>query len=112
MFYEPDKRNHGLPHNPFKALVVPRPIGWISAIDHSGRINLAPYSFFNLVASDPPCVMFAASSRLDGTLKDSQDFAEKGGEFVVNIASFDQREELIATSYPYAPGQNEFIETG
>ena len=62
MFYEPAKRNHGLKFNPFKALVVPRPIGWISSVDPEGRPNLAPYSQFNIAATEPPCVMFASSS--------------------------------------------------
>ena len=66
MFYQPDKRYHGLPRDPFKALVVPRPIGWISSVDPQGRPNLAPYSYFNGVSSDPPCVMFAPSMRSRG----------------------------------------------
>ena len=69
MFYQP-QNGHGLPHNPFNALIVPRPIGWISTRDSSGRDNLAPYSFFNGVAYSPPQVMFAttsAKSDRDGT---------------------------------------------
>ena len=72
MFYEPDKRNHGLRYNPFKALVVPRPIGWISSVDTDGIPNLAPYSMFNAVADDPPCVMFASSTKIGGAPKDSK----------------------------------------
>nr|NIS42057.1 flavin reductase family protein [Desulfuromonadales bacterium] len=59
MFYE-TKDHHGLAHNPFKSLVVPRPIGWISSRDAEGRVNLAPFSYFNAVADDPPTVMFSA----------------------------------------------------
>lgn len=108
MFYEPDKRNHGLPFNPFKALVVPRPIGWISTVDATGRANLAPFSFFNIVANEPPCVMFATSRRADGRLKDSQALAEESGEFVVNLAAYHQRQEMNQTSFPYEAGENEF----
>jgi flavin reductase (DIM6/NTAB) family NADH-FMN oxidoreductase RutF len=58
MFYKTSEP-HGLPHNPFKSCVAPRPIAWVSSIDPSGVVNLAPYSFFNAVASDPPMVMIS-----------------------------------------------------
>ena len=74
MFYEPRKRNHGLPHDPFKAIVAPRPIGWISSISAKGEINLAPYSFFNAVSADPPLVMFASEGR-----KTSSSLPKKAG---------------------------------
>ncbi|NRB35030.1 MAG: flavin reductase family protein, partial [Rhodobacteraceae bacterium] len=61
MFYRPEN-GHGLPHNPFNAIISPRPIGWISTLDHDGVLNLAPYSFFNAVAYVPPQVMFASTS--------------------------------------------------
>ncbi len=61
MFYDPRKDDHGLPHNPLNALVIPRPIGWISSLSHEGVVNLAPYSFFNLLSYKPPYVMFASS---------------------------------------------------
>jgi flavin reductase (DIM6/NTAB) family NADH-FMN oxidoreductase RutF len=118
MFYEPDKRNHGLPHDPFKALIVPRPIGWISSLDRDGTPNLAPYSFFNGVSSDPPCVMFAPSVRPAGrasgerALKDSHRNAEHSGEFVVNLASFAQREAMNASSAGLPAGENEFLAAG
>jgi flavin reductase (DIM6/NTAB) family NADH-FMN oxidoreductase RutF len=113
MFYEPDKRNHGLPRDPFKALVVPRPIGWISTIDPEGRPNLAPYSYFNGVASDPPCVMFAPSLRTpERTHKDSHHNAERTGEFVVNLATFAQREAMNASSASLPAGVNEFVAAG
>ena len=60
MFYATDKPDHGLPHDPFKAIVAPRPIGWITTISKSGAINLAPYSYFNGVHSKPPVVMFGS----------------------------------------------------
>ncbi len=112
MFYEPDKRNHGLKHNPFKALIVPRPIGWISSVDAEGRPNLAPYSMFNAVASDPPCVMFASSTRDDGTPKDSCHGAEASGEFVVNMATYELRDAMNRTSATLPRGANEFDAAG
>ena len=113
MFYEPDKKNHCLPRDPFKSLVVPRPIGWISTLDEDGRPNLAPYSFFNAVASDPPCVMFAAGLRPEAVaFKDSQANAEKTGEFVVNMATYDLREQMNISSAGLPAGQNEFEAAG
>ncbi|MDX1527916.1 MAG: flavin reductase, partial [Gammaproteobacteria bacterium] len=86
MFYE-TRNHHGLKRDPFKSLVVPRPIGWISSQDADGRVNLAPYSFFNAVASNPPIVMFSANGvHYEGGLKDSAKNAEETGEFVCNLA--------------------------
>jgi flavin reductase (DIM6/NTAB) family NADH-FMN oxidoreductase RutF len=81
MFYEP-KNGHGLPHDPFKAIVAPRPIGWISTVDSEGRHNLAPYSFFNAISSSPPMVCFSSEGR-----KDSVRNAKATGEFVCNLAT-------------------------
>ena len=87
MYYRTDEA-HGLRHDPFNAIVVPRPIGWISTLDAVGRANLAPYSFFNAVAYRPPQVMFAATSNhAFGGLKDSVKNAHETGEFVVNLRS-------------------------
>ncbi|WP_022727139.1 flavin reductase family protein [Fodinicurvata sediminis] len=100
MFYEAGQHKEaGFPHDPFKALVVPRPIGWISTLNDSGGVNLAPYSFFNAVASSPPIVFFAPNgkSRQSG-VKDSQDNAERTGEFVVNLATWDLKEAMNQTS--------------
>ena len=108
MFYEPDKRNYGLKYNPFKALVVPRPIGWISSIDANGTPNLAPYSMFNAVAGDPPCVMFASSTKSNGVSKDSRHCAETTGEFVVNLATYAAREPINRTSESLPLGTSEF----
>jgi hypothetical protein len=66
MYYEPGKTPHGLPHDPFKSCVVPRPIGWISTVDAQGRHNLAPYSQFQNVTFDPPIVMFSANQSTQG----------------------------------------------
>jgi len=87
MFYRPGEP-HGLPHNPFNALVVPRPIGWISSMDAAGLVNLAPYSFFNAVAYFPPQVIFSGTgAHAAGGLKDSVKNIEETGEFVCNLAT-------------------------
>ena len=93
MFYDTRSNAHGLRHDPFKALVAPRPIGWISTLRPDGTVNLAPYSFFNAVAEDPPYVMFSASAG-----KDSQRNAEASGEFVCSLATYPLREAMNVTS--------------
>jgi flavin reductase (DIM6/NTAB) family NADH-FMN oxidoreductase RutF len=107
VFYEPQKNDHGLPYTPFAALVVPRPIGWITTLTSEGVVNLAPYSYFNAVSSRPPAVMFASTTR-----KDSQWNAERTGEFVVNLATFDLRNEMGGTSEPMPPHVSEPYEVG
>jgi flavin reductase (DIM6/NTAB) family NADH-FMN oxidoreductase RutF len=107
MFYEPAKRDHGLPHDPFKAIVAPRPIGWISSVDRAGAVNLAPYSFFNAVSDHPHMVAFSSAGP-----KDALAFTEETGEFVCSIASWDQREAMNQTSAPYARGVSEFEKAG
>jgi len=104
MFYEPDKNNHGLPHDPFKSIVVPRPIGWISSLDREGRVNLAPFSQFNNLGYDPPYVMFAAANfpRLPRP-KDSVTNVIETGEFVVNMATYELREAVNMTSSAVDP---------
>jgi len=102
MFYETAKNDHGLPYNPFKAIVAPRPIGWISAMSAKGEINLAPYSFFNGLTDHPPTVMFASEGR-----KDSVVFVEETKEFVCNLATWDLRDQMNETSAPFARGVNE-----
>lgn len=105
MFYRPED-GHGLPHNPFNAIVSPRPIGWISTRGGEGD-NLAPYSFFNAVAYVPPQVMFASTGR-----KDSLSNIEKTGVFAVNIVEFAAREAMNATSTAAPPGTDEFALAG
>lgn len=102
MFYEPAK-GHGLSHDPFKAIVAPRPIGWISSIGRDGHVNLAPYSFFNAISSNPHLVMFSSEGR-----KDSATFAGETGEFVVNLASRNLAEQLNASSVNAPRGVSEF----
>ena len=99
MFYEPDKDDHGLPYNPYKSIVVPRPIGWISTLSRDGVVNLAPYSQFNNLAYDPPYVMFSANSFPGtGQRKDSVKNAADTGEFVVSMATYELREAINITS--------------
>ena len=108
MFYE-TKDPHGLKHNPFKSLVVPRPIGWISSRDGDGRVNLAPFSYFNAVADNPPTVMFSAGGKhLEGGHKDTPLNVEATGEFVFNLATWDLREEMNRTSAAIGPDADEF----
>ncbi len=101
-FYEPSK-GHGLPHNPFKAIVAPRPIGWISSIDLQGRVNLAPYSFFNAFAETPPVIGFCTS----GERKDSVNNIDATGEFVANFVGAELAQEMNITSASLAPGEDE-----
>ncbi|WP_306146248.1 flavin reductase family protein [Roseibium sp. MMSF_3412] len=103
MFYETAKNDHGLPHNPFKAIVSPRPIGWISSLDADGRTNLAPYSFFNAVGDRPPIVMFSSSG-----YKDSAANVDATGEFVCNMASWDLKDEMNVSSAPVSGDTSEF----
>ena len=99
MFYRP-KDGHGLPHNPFNAIVTPRPIGWISTRDSEGRDNLAPYSFFNAVAYVPPQVMFASTGTKDDrdSTKDSVSAIRETGVFCVNIVSRALQDAMNASS--------------
>ncbi|MBH66787.1 MAG: flavin reductase [Rhodospirillaceae bacterium] len=114
MFYKPGShKEKGFRHDPFKAFVSPRPIGWISTINASGQSNLAPYSFFNAVCADPPCVIFGSGGRTDGSgKKDSQINAETTGEFVCSIVSQNQREAMNQTSIHLPYGENEMPSAG
>jgi flavin reductase (DIM6/NTAB) family NADH-FMN oxidoreductase RutF len=107
MFYDAGRNDHGLRHDPFKALVVPRPIGWISSVSREGILNLAPYSFFNAVSTDPHIVAFASYGR-----KDSLVNAEEQGEFVCNLATFDQRDGVNISSATVGPEVDEFALAG
>ena len=109
MFYRPAD-GHGLPHNPFNAIVTPRPIGWISTRGHDGTENLAPYSFFNAIAYVPPQVMFASTGakpdRAQG--KDSLDNLRETGVFCINIVEYAMRDAMNATSGGYGREVDEF----
>lgn len=106
MFYEPSK-GHGLPHDPFKALVSPRPIGWISTQAKDGSLNLAPYSFFNALGTNPHLVMFCSEGA-----KDSYTNALETGDFVANLVSSDLIEQMNASSVDAPHGVSEFDYAG
>jgi len=109
MFYAVDRPDPRLSPNPFKACVVPRPIGWISSLDAAGKRNLAPFSFFNAINEEPPMVMFCAGGRhVDGGEKDSVKNARETGEFVVNLATWDLREAMNASSAEVPRSVDEF----
>ena len=98
MYYEPGKTAHGLPYDPFKSCVVPRPIGWISTTSAEGVDNLAPYSQFQNLGFNPPMVMFSANQDARGQRKHSVVNAETTGEFVWNMATWAQRDAVNKTS--------------
>jgi flavin reductase (DIM6/NTAB) family NADH-FMN oxidoreductase RutF len=105
-FYEP-RLGHGLPHDPFNAIVAPRPIGWISSIDAQGRCNLAPYSFFNALNYTPPIVGFSSVGA-----KDSLRNVQQTGEFAWNLATRPLAESMNRTSASVPPGVDEFVLAG
>lgn len=113
MFYRPAD-GHPLPHNPFNAIVTPRPIGWISTQDADGVPNLAPYSFFNGVAYVPPQVMFASTGVKDDqdNTKDSVANIRATGVFCVNIVEAAARDAMNASSATYPKGTDEFAKAG
>jgi len=108
MYYDPDKNDHGLPHDPYKSCVVPRPIGWISTISPDGVHNLAPYSQFQNLSYDPPYVMFAANQNTQGKRKDTVVNVEQTGEFVYNMATYDLREAVNRSAAEVPPEVDEF----
>jgi flavin reductase (DIM6/NTAB) family NADH-FMN oxidoreductase RutF len=113
MFYRPED-GHGLPHNPFNAVITPRPIGWISTRGADGSENLAPYSFFNAVAYVPPQVMFASTSaKTDrGDTKDSVANIRETGVFCVNVVEYAMRDVMNLTSGPWPREVDEFDKAG
>ena len=115
MYYRPNIDNHGLPHNPFKAIIAPRPIGWISTMNsETGCANLAPYSFFNGIQDEPPMVMFSASGPKAGSdeIKDSITNIKNSNEFCVNIVSDALKDAMNITSAHYPHGTDEFEQAG
>lgn len=113
MFYQPEN-GHGLPHDPFSAIVSPRPIGWISTRGKNGRNNLAPYSYFNAVANVPPQVMFASTSNKDDRQfgKDTLANVDETGVFCVNIVGYDLRDAMNISSGGYGADVDEFEVAG
>lgn len=103
MHYTPDKIDHGFKHDPLKAIVAPRPIGWISTLSKSGIANIAPYSFFNAIASSPDMVCFSS-----GGMKDSAQNIKDTGEFVCNYVSQTLTQKMVHTSIDAPHGVSEF----
>jgi flavin reductase (DIM6/NTAB) family NADH-FMN oxidoreductase RutF len=115
MFYEPSADPQALPLaiDPFKSLVVPRPIGWVTSLSADGIVNLAPFSFFNSVGDSPPCVAFAPQgSKPDRPIKDTLANVEATGEFVCNLATYALREKMNLTSARLPAGVDEMQATG
>lgn len=102
MFYDP-REGHGLPHDPFKAILAPRPIGWISTRREDGAVNLAPYSFFNAISSNPHLVLFSSEGA-----KDSATIARESGEFCANLVGRALAEKMNETAIDAPRGVNEF----
>jgi flavin reductase (DIM6/NTAB) family NADH-FMN oxidoreductase RutF len=108
MYYEPGRTQHGLPFNPFKACIVPRPIGWISTTSQQGIDNLAPFSQFQMVSYDPPTLMFSANLNSQGQRKDTVVNVAASGEFVWNMATWALREQVNLTSEELPSSVDEF----
>ena len=108
LFYEPGKRDKSiLRWDPFKALIAPRPIGWVSTMGRDGGINLAPYSYFNAIAANPPILCLSSDD-----IKDTITYAQETGEFVWNMPTYDLRDQMNMTSAPLPRGANEFEHAG
>jgi flavin reductase (DIM6/NTAB) family NADH-FMN oxidoreductase RutF len=113
MYYETDRNDHGLRYNPVKACIVPRPIGWISTVSAAGVVNLAPFSFFNIVSNDPAYVLFSAGTHeRDKGKKDTVANVEATGEFVHNMATWAQRDAMNRTSLIVERGVDELAAAG
>jgi flavin reductase (DIM6/NTAB) family NADH-FMN oxidoreductase RutF len=108
VFYTPDNRDRDLlPHDPFKAFVAPRPIGWVATVGAGGEVNLAPYSYFNAVSDNPPTVMFSSDGH-----KDTSTHAAATEEFVWNLVTYELREAMNQTSAALPRGESEFAFAG
>ncbi len=103
MFYDSIENKHGLKHDPYKALIAPRPIGWISTVSKDGIANIAPYSFFNAVGERPHYVVFSSSD-----MKDSLRNVEETGEFTFSLATWDLRYQMNTTSAAVPHGVDEY----
>lgn len=107
MIYSSTGQPHDLKHDPFKAIVAPRPIGWISALNAKGEVNLSPYSFFNAISSRPNIVMFSSENR-----KDAVAFIEETGEFTCSLVTRALAEQMNLTSAPLPRGESEYAHAG
>ncbi|WP_332690140.1 flavin reductase family protein [Bosea sp. (in: a-proteobacteria)] len=103
MIYSSTGQPHDLKHDPFKAIVAPRPIGWITALSARGEVNLSPYSFFNAVSSRPNIVMFSSENR-----KDAVAFIEETGEFTCSLVTRALDQQMNLTSAPLPRGASEY----
>ena len=112
MFYDPRAGDHGMAVDPFKAVIAPRPIGWISTLAADGRANLAPYSFFNAVGEAPHYLAFGSGASHSGGAKDTLRNIEATGEFVHNLATFELRAAMNASSANLVHGMDEFEISG
>lgn len=112
MFYDPRVQDHGLPHNPFNSLVVPRPIAWVTTLNADGSTNLAPFSHFNVCSTEPPAIMFGPGQRSCGGPKDTPANILRAGEFVVNIVPAEMSEQMNITSAELDSGDDEAVLAG
>ena len=113
MFFEPmDYKNAGLARNPLKAIVAPRPIGWISSCGKDGSVNLAPYSFFNAVSEDPAIIIFSVQASGPDHQKDTLRNVTETSAFTVNIVGANQVQAMNVSSGDYPYGENEFTTAG
>jgi flavin reductase (DIM6/NTAB) family NADH-FMN oxidoreductase RutF len=106
-YYSATKDDLGLAHDPFKAIVAPRPIGWITALSAKGEVNLSPYSFFNAISSRPNIVMFSSENR-----KDAVAFIEETGEFTCSLVTRALAQPMNLTSAPLPRGESEYVHAG
>ncbi|MFM9970459.1 MAG: flavin reductase family protein [Burkholderiales bacterium] len=107
MYFDTDKNDHGLPYNPFKSICVPRPIAWISSLSKTGVLNVAPFSQFTNVSYDPPMIVFSSSDRGNGQQKDTVQNILDTKEFVVNMATWELRNEVEITGQDEDPDVDE-----
>ncbi|MCA0419230.1 MAG: flavin reductase family protein [Proteobacteria bacterium] len=107
MIYSATKEDLGFAHDPFKAIVTPRPIGWITALSAKGEVNLSPYSFFNAISSRPNIVMFSSENK-----KDAVAFVEETGEFTCSLVTKALAQPMNLTSAPLPRGESEYAHAG
>ena len=107
MIYSATRDDLGFAHDPFKAIVAPRPIGWITALSARGEVNLSPYSFFNAISSRPNIVMFSSENK-----KDAVAFIEETGEFTCSLVTRALAQPMNLTSAPLPRGENEYAHAG
>jgi len=107
MIYSATKADLGFAHDPCKAIVAPRPIGWITALSAKGEVNLSPYSFFNAISSRPNIVMFSSENK-----KDAVAFVEETGEFTCSLVTKALAQPMNMTSAPLPRGESEYAHAG